>query len=411
MSDKEKPQSAFPGRLPTKMPADRPLSAASRRLYEMWAAQQDIDNPFYTTFRYSRITGIGKDESDYSVSRRDPSKVLRIGNTYYVWYTRRRTKVHPLGRNNIDEANDEIPVVDWDLADICFATSNDGFNWKEQGIAVPRAPKGSYGDRSLSTPDILVYGGRYYLYYQTFTTMWRENDCVNVSMAWSDSPDGPWTRLDRPVIEQGAPGEWDSCAIHDPYPLLYQGKVWVYYKGAPADKSRGNLLRAQGVAMADKPEGPYIKSELNPISNSGHETMLWPWKGGIASLLILDGPEKNTVQFAPDGLNFEPKALVTLPPVAPGPFCPDAFADNGDGRGVTWGLSHINPLGGGPDQGCYIIRFDCDLSRDVHRTEFKGSNVRYSEDTWFQRATELPDEWKARILLEQGRIDKATIGT
>ena len=170
------------------------------------------------------------------------------------------------------------------------------------------------------------------------------------------------------MIEQGAPGEWDSCAIHDPYPLLYQGKVWVYYKGAPTDKSRGNLLRAQGVAMADKPEGPYIKSELNPISNSGHETMLWPWKGGIASLLILDGPEKNTVQFAPDGLNFEPKALVTLPPVAPGPFCPGAFADNGDGRGVTWGLSHINPLGGGPDQGCYIIRFDCDLSRDVYRT-------------------------------------------
>ena len=168
MSDKEKPQSAFPGRLPTEMPTDRPLSAASKRLYDMWAAQQDIDNPFYTTFRYSRITGIGKDESDYSVSRRDPSKVLKIGNTYYVWYTRRRTKVHPLGRNNIDEANDVIPVVDWDLADICFATSEDGFNWQEQGIAVPRAPKGSYGDRSLSTPDILAYGGRYYLYYQTF---------------------------------------------------------------------------------------------------------------------------------------------------------------------------------------------------------------------------------------------------
>ena len=48
MSDKEKPQSAFPGRLPTEMPTDRPLSAASKRLYDMWAAQQDIEkSPLY----------------------------------------------------------------------------------------------------------------------------------------------------------------------------------------------------------------------------------------------------------------------------------------------------------------------------------------------------------------------------
>ena len=33
-----------------------------------------------------------------SVSRRDPSKVLKIGDTYYVWYTRRRTKYMPVGR-------------------------------------------------------------------------------------------------------------------------------------------------------------------------------------------------------------------------------------------------------------------------------------------------------------------------
>ena len=411
MSDDERGSAAFPGRLPDQLPSDQPVSPATRRFYEMWSARQDIDNPFYTTFRYSRISGIGKDESALSVSRRDPSKVLKIGDTYYVWYTRRRTERDPVGRFHIERANDEIPVVDWDLADICYATSKDGFDWQEGGVAVPRAPKGSYGDRSLSTPDILVHGGRYYLYYQTFTTMWRQNDCVSVSMAVADAPDGPWTRLERPVIPQGAPGDWDSCAIHDPYPLLYQGKIWVYYKGSPADKSAGNLLRAQGVAIADQPEGPYVKSALNPISNSGHETMLWPWGEGIAALLSLDGPEKNTVQYAPDGLRFQPKAHVTLPPLAPGPFCPDAFADNGDGRGISWGLCHINPLGGGgADRGCYIIRFDCDLRRAGGRPEFKGSNVRYSEDTWFQRALGLPETWKERILREQADTDTPTIG-
>ena len=278
-------------------------------------------------------------------------------------------------------------------------------------MAVPRAQIGSYGDRSLSTPDILVFKGRYYLYYQTFTTMWRKNDCVNVSVAWSDSPNGPWTRLDRPVIPQGAPGEWDSCAIHDPYPLVYQGKVWLYYKGSPVDKSPGNLLRAQGVAIADHPEGPFVKSELNPVTNSGHETMYWPYEGGIATLLILDGPEKDTIQFAPDGLNFVPMAHVQLSPLAPGPFCPDAFADNGDGRGITWGLSHMNPLGVGREEGMQIIRFDCDLSRDVFRPEFKRSNLHWGEDTWFQRMTELPADWRDRILAEQADFDKPTSGT
>ena len=86
----------------------------------------------------------------------------------------RKTTVNPIGRDKIDSADDVTPLVDWDLADICYATSKDGFNWVEQGVAVSRAPKGTYGDRSLSTPDILAYKGKYYLYYQCFTTMWRE---------------------------------------------------------------------------------------------------------------------------------------------------------------------------------------------------------------------------------------------
>ena len=41
------------------------------RFYDLWSGKQDIDNEFYTKFRYSRITGIGREDG---VSRRDPSK-------------------------------------------------------------------------------------------------------------------------------------------------------------------------------------------------------------------------------------------------------------------------------------------------------------------------------------------------
>ena len=107
------------------------------------------------------------------------------------------------------------------------------------------------------------------------------------------------------------------------------------------------------------------------------------------------------MQFAPDGLNFVPKAHVQLSPHAPGPFCPDAFADNGDGRGITWGLSHIIPQTDDSHDDLYIVRFDCALSRDSERPEFKGSNLHWHEASWFQPQVKLPDEWRARILAEQ----------
>lgn len=47
-----------------------------------------------------------------------------------------------------------------------------------------------------------------------------------------------------------------------------------------------------GVAISDRIEGPYQKSEYNPITNSGHETCLWPYKDGMAAMLTTDGVEK-----------------------------------------------------------------------------------------------------------------------
>ena len=95
----------------------------------------------------------------------------------------------------------------------------------------------------------------------------------------------------------------------------------------------------------------------------------------------------------------------------PGPFAPDAFADDGDGRGITWGLSHIHPQKPNTNKGLYIVRFDCELSRDGAREEFKRSNLHWHEDSWFQPIARLPDDWRERILSDQSTVDRPTIGT
>jgi hypothetical protein len=71
--------------------------------------------------------------------------------------------------------------------------------------------------------------------------------------------------------------------------------------------------------------------------------------------------------------------LMALIPQAAGPYVPDAFDDNADGRGITWGLTHSGPL---PLHNTYsfLFRFDCDLSLDVHDANFKQPNARFAAD-------------------------------
>ena len=193
---------------------------------------------------------------------------------------------------------------------------------------------------------------------------------------------GAWLGDDdsNAVIRYGA---WDSHKVHDPQPLVRGGQVWLYYKGQPMGwGTGGDGGIGWGVATADRPEGPFVKSPLNPVTNSGHETLLFPYREGIAAICNHDGPEKDTVQYAPDGLNFEVKAHVVLPPPAGAPYAPDLFTDSGNGHGITWGLAHLarEELKRGSS---YLVRFDCNLSRDLERPGFRRSNHRFPESVYF----------------------------
>ncbi|MHC4495518.1 MAG: glycoside hydrolase family 117 protein [Planctomycetota bacterium] len=374
----EKPES-FPFNLPKQKP-DIPLSKAMERAYMDYSAPTYWWNELFSKFRYTELEGLDYHAGDGTISRRDPTKVIKDNGKYYVWYTHRNTKTPPRGAKG---GTDVIPSTDWDLAEIWFATSVDGFVWKEQGVAVPRPPRPHVGWRSVSTPDVLVWKGKYYLYYQGFMEMsGRRGDDCPVTVSVADSPDGPWKPTHRIVIPNGPPGTWDQYSIHDPYPLVYQGKIYLYYKSDFNGKP--NLIRAQGLAIAEDPLGPFVKCPLNPVLNSGHETGLFPFKGGIAALAIRHGNEHNTIQFAPDGINFEMAASVSLMPIAPGPYVPDAFTNTTDGRGITWGLCHFTTPGTKETRHSILARFDCDLSQDYHDHWMKDPEHYWPPEFYFR---------------------------
>ncbi len=322
------------------------LSAASKRAL----AWRDLGNEWFGEFEVFDLQGDFAYEA--GVVRRDPSALIKHDGKYFVWYSRSTGATDGFAGDIENEK-----VFPWDRCDIWYATSADGLTWKEEGPAVTRGEKGAYDDRSVFTAEILAYAGKYYLTYQTVKSPYTVRVKNEVGIAWADSPYGPWHKSAAPILSPADNGIWageednrfkterkgdfDSHKVHDPCLLYFNDKFYLYYKGEQMGEAitwGGRQIR-HGVAIADNPLGPYVKSPYNPISNSGHEICVWLHNGGVASLITTDGPEKNTIQWAPDGINFDIMSSIKGAPHAIG-LNRDLDTETEPFGALKWGLTH-----------------------------------------------------------------------
>lgn len=325
---------------------------------------------WFCDFRESPVEGdLNFEEGTH---RRDPSSVLKVGDTYYVWYTKSKGDAVGFHTGDLD-----AKVFPWDQCDVWYATSKDGYKWEEKGVAVARGEKGSYDDRSVFTPEAMEHEGKFYLVYQVIQSPYLLRSYESIAIAVSDSPDGPFVKSEKPILEPTKNGIWegeednrfkvtkkggfDSHKVHDPLLFAFKGKFYLYYKGEPMGEElfMGGRETKWGVAIADNILGPYTRSEYNPVTNSGHETCLWKYNGGMAAFLRTDGIEKNTLQFSEDGINFEIKSVIKGGPEASGPFrCEESMTN--PLAGMNWGLSHDVDHKWG-----FIVRFDIDETQKM----------------------------------------------
>ena len=170
---------------------------------------------------------------------------------------------------------------------------------------------------------------------------------------------GQWLGDEDTRFKVKKQGDFDSHKVHDPTLMYYKNKFYLYYKGERMGEriTFGGREIKWGVAIADKPEGPYAKSPYNPITNSGHELCVWPYKGGIAAMLTTDGPERNTIQFAEDGINFEIKSHIKWGPEAVG-LIRSLDTDKNPLEALRWSLCHEYR-----GQWQYIRRFESYIPR------------------------------------------------
>ena len=77
------------------------------------------------------------------------------------------------------------------------------------------------------------------------------------------------------------------------------------------------------------------------MTNSGTKSAYGIIGTGLRSCLTTDGPEKNTLQWAPDGINFEIQAVIKGAPHAVRRPFPTPDHDTAPPKGLRWALCHI----------------------------------------------------------------------
>jgi predicted small secreted protein len=294
-------------------------------------------------FTYQNITGVGVDAV---FNRRDNSDIIKVNNTYYIWYSRMNS-----------------PITPGYWATIWYATSQDkGHTWQEQGMALDLGKEGAFDSHSVFTPNILAHKGKYYLYYTGVKpTPGNKNkefegngttDITAIGLAVSDSPEGPFVRVENnPVLEiSDIASDFDSFRIDDASLLVKDDKIWLFYKGRSiSDGKNGPKRTKMNVAYANQPNGPFKKHDGYLLDKS-HEVLIWNKNGGIVSLASLS----KTLNFSKDGEHFSvlQDSLVKIP-MAPGLYRPHLENGNLEKEIPGWGISMIQKKGI-----TYLVRFE-----------------------------------------------------
>jgi predicted GH43/DUF377 family glycosyl hydrolase len=290
------------------------------------------------TFTFDTATVEELPDSGSGIGRRDPSDVIKVGDTWHVWYSRM-----------VDDVTTGYDASVW------HATSTDeGYTWVEQGEVIPRGSEADDWDvTSTFTPNILLHDGTYYLYYTgvgaDFNQDYNEAGKTGIGVATASNPYGPWTKYENnPILVPSSDtSKFDSFRVDDTCMTVRDGEVWMYYKGRPWGYSSAKTK--MGVAVASNGLGPFVRqNDGDPVQLGGHEVQIWmDAHEGVYSMVNGVGPSDltYTIQYAADGLNFTKYAdISSSEPSAPGLYRPE-LTNPAAGGTPEWGVYGIRQLG------------------------------------------------------------------
>lgn len=177
-------------------------------------------------------------------------------------------------------------------------------------VVLPARGKKYFDGLVTHNPRITKYKNKYLLYHMGTTydfpvpnnlgDVWADGRAQKawmnkrVGLAIADSIEGPWRRVDRPIIAPRS-GKWDASITSNPSPVvLPNGDVYLMYKSSAKDASPPLLL---GAALSKKGyNGPYNRLSDKPVfsfhskdkmDNDVEDPFVW-WANNRFELIMKD---------------------------------------------------------------------------------------------------------------------------
>lgn len=216
-------------------------------------------------------------------------------------------------------------------------------------VALPAMDSVRWDGAMTHNPYIIKHGGKYYLYYigthgkpmgidERFKPYskewWERRNTQRIGVAVADSPYGPWTRKDHPVLDVSEDSTaFDAMMVSNPAVCKGRnGKFVMLYKAVCKNGTyKGGKVRFS-VAFADSPEGPFEKSNkliFQPDGDNNHmvaeDPFVWYDKNSdkyyaivrdVINLFTGDQGGKLALMVSDDAIDWKPaKFPKVIPPV------------------------------------------------------------------------------------------------
>lgn len=197
--------------------------------------------------------------------------------------------------------------------------------WKYKQTALKSGDKGRWDEITAHNPKIKYFEGKYYLYYiatnfggKPYTDatligthkrpltgenrrnkiLLRENQRTGVAV--SNSINGPWVRMNRPLIEPSGP-----IVTLTVNPAIDRGRDGKYYLIVKGDKPNTKFTRNQAIAVSATPVGPFVMQPKPVIGDLDTEDVsMWYDSGRSRFYAVFHAHTFIGLMTSIDGLNW-----------------------------------------------------------------------------------------------------------
>ena len=148
-----------------------------------------------------------------------------------------------------------------EIAHAVSTEPNGPFKYRDTVLANNTSNK-SWDSKCKHNPNIHFFENKYYLYYMGTTgsgdDYWQHRNNQQIGCAVSESINGPWTKLEEPVLRAGASSLGALMVSNPSVVATFDGRYVMFYKGVTDNGTVKGGKVSILTAESESPTGPFV---------------------------------------------------------------------------------------------------------------------------------------------------------